>query len=225
MPTAARPRIDLLPNVSALEGIFEAGTRTYSYVVSFGDFSVLIDFRDESLLGELRQFPPPRHLFLTHRHIRKNEAAVEQALGLAVWIHPDDAWAPRRGPAEGTPYASAYHDPSTGELAALGFRFLHVPGHTPGCGFAFLDQHGGLLFTGDAVIGRKPDEPPGIELPPDWTCDDTARARESVAALRVPSHRSILPSHGEPIVDAEPGHTRRLWEDLQRELATRRDRR
>lgn len=224
MPAVEQSRVDLLPTIVALKGILEAGTQTYSYVVTLGDFSVLVDVRDAALVPELRRFPAPRHLILTHRHIRRQEAELERAFGLTVWLHPEDARAPRRGPAEGTPYASAYHDPFSGELATLGFEFFLVPGHTPGCSFALYRGHGGVLFTGDAVIGRKPAEGLGIELPPDWTCDDTARARESVLDLRLPPHRSILPSHGEPVVDADPATTAGMWAGLQTQLAAARAR-
>src|SRR5262249_16748038 len=120
-------RIDLLPAISAFQGALEEGTQTYSYVIVFGDFSVLVDVRDESLIEVLRTFPSPLHLILTPRHFRKYEAAIERAFGLQVWLHPQDARAPRRGPAENTPYATAYHDPFAGALADLGFQFFHVP--------------------------------------------------------------------------------------------------
>jgi glyoxylase-like metal-dependent hydrolase (beta-lactamase superfamily II) len=219
MPQVEISRVDLLPDISALKGVLEEGTQTYSYVIGFGSFSVLVDVRDASLIDTLRHFPAPRHLILTHRHIRRQEAEIERAFGLKVWLHPEDAQAPRRGPAENTPYASAYHDPFSGELAPLGLRFFLVPGHTPGCSFALLDVHGGALFTGDAVIGTKPTEALGIELPPDWTCDDPKRARESVLALDLPPHRSILPSHGEPTVDADPARTAAMWVGLRERLA------
>jgi len=90
-------RIDILPAISAFKGVLEEGTQTYSYAIVFGDFSVLVDVRDEFLIDALRSFPSPRHLILTHRHIRKHEAAIERAFGLKVWLHPQDARAPRRG--------------------------------------------------------------------------------------------------------------------------------
>jgi len=221
VPPTDDPRVDLLPSITAFKGVVEAGTQTYSYVVAFDGFSVLVDVRDASLIDSLRAFPAPRHLLLSHRHIRRQEAEIERAFGLAVWLQPDDAQAPRRGPAENTPYASAYHDPLSGELAGLGFRFFRVPGHTPGHVFALLDVHGGALFTGDAVIGTTPPEAPGIELPPDWTCDDAERARRSVLGLALPPHRHILPSHGEPIVDADPRTTAAMWAGLQSQLSQR----
>lgn len=214
-------RIEILPAITAFKGALEEGTQTYSYVIVFGDFSVLVDVRDELLIDALRGFPSPRHLILTHRHIRKHEAAIERAFGLKVWLHPQDARAPRRGPAENTPPAAAYHDPFTGDLADLGFQFFNLPGHTPGCTFALLDVHGGTLFTGDAVIGTKPTEPAGLDLPPDWTCDDPVRARESILTIALPPHQNILPSHGEPVVGAGAGVNRaaELWAGLRARLA------
>lgn len=212
-------RVDILPAISAFQGVLEEGIQTYSYVIVFGDFSVLVDVRDELLIEALRTFPSPRHLILTHRHIRKYEAAIERAFGLKVWLHPQDARAPRRGPAENTPYAAAYHDPFTGTLADLGFQFFHVPGHTPGCTFVLLNVHGGTLFTGDAVIGTKPAEPVGLDLPPDWTCDDPVHARESILAIDIPPHQNILPSHGEPVVGGDVNKIAELWATLRARLA------
>ena len=64
------------------------------------------------------------------------------------------------------------------------------------------------FFDGQAV---------GIELPPDWTCDDAAASRSAVLAIApsLPPHRSILPSHGEPIANATHALTRELWEKLR----------
>ena len=215
----ATAHVDILPAISAFKGALEEGTQTYAYVIVFGDFSVLVDVRDESLIDALSGFPSPRHLILTHRHIRKHEAAIERRLGLKVWLHPQDAHAPRRGPAENTPYAAAYHDPFTGALADLGFQFFTIPGHTPGCAFALLNMHGGTLFTGDAVIGTKPTEPVGLDLPPDWTCDDPVRARGSILAIDIPPHQNILPSHGEPVVGVGASETAELWATLRARLA------
>ncbi|MBA3459601.1 MAG: hypothetical protein H0T46_06555 [Deltaproteobacteria bacterium] len=211
--------IELGPGVVAFRGILEAGTPTHSYAIMCGDFSVLVDVRDESAIPALRELPRPRHLLLTHRHVRKHERAIQHAFGLDVWLHAADASAPRRGPAEHTPHAETYRDPYAEPqvLAALGFTFLHVPGHTPGCSFVMLDRDGGMLFTGDAVVGVKPGQPAGIELPPDWTCDDAAASRSAVLAIApsLPPHRAILPSHGEPIANATVAFTRGLWEGLR----------
>jgi len=212
-------QINILPTISAFQGVPEEGTRAHSYVIVFGDFSVLVDVSDESLIDALRSFPSPRHLILTHRHVRKHEAAIERAFGLDVWLHPQDARAPRRGPAENTPHAAAYHDPFAGALADLGFQFFNIPGHTPGCAFALLNVHGGTLFTGDAVIGPKLTEPVGLDLPPDWTCDDPVRARASILAIDLPPHQNILPSHGEPIVGEDVNKTAELWATLRARLA------
>lgn len=211
-------RRDLLPGISALVGEINEGYRQHAYVISFGDFSVLVDVNDESMIDALNDFPSPRHLLLSHRHVRRHEAAIERHFRLQVWLHPSDADAPRKGPAANTPFASAYHDPFAGGLASLGFRFVAVPGHTPASTFIWLERDGGALFVGDAVIGSKPGDPVALHFPPDFTCDEPELARRSLRALKQPSHCSVLPLHGEPILAQRESDIEALWADLRASL-------
>lgn len=90
---------------------------------------------------------------------------------------------------------------------------IPMPGHTPGT--VSLCWHSrGILIAGDAVFsaGRH------LMCPPDYLCDDPARARQSLAELVARDFplQAILVAHGEDVF--EGGRAR-----LQRTQAIRRD--
>ena len=220
MDDPAQAPTRLLPDVHALAGEEEYGYRSFAYVVVFDGFSLLIDVSHRRFIPELVPFPPPRYLLLTHRHTRRDEAEYERHFGLRVFLRAEDALAMRRGPAANTPMAQSYGDPFTDpHLAELGFRFLHAPGHTAGYTFILWNRHDGVLFSGDAVIGRPKDAPPdapALTFPPEDTSDDDAHMRASVAALEVPAVRHVLPFHGDPCIDLTPSRFIELWQGVLR---------
>lgn len=207
--------IEIRRDIHAMVGGTGRGYRSFGYVLSLDGFSVLIDATDERFLSRLSDFPRPRHLLLTHRHTRLHEARYEERFGLDVYLHPIDAGAPRNGPSAGTPAASRYRDPMDDlDLRALGFRFLHVPGHTPGFTMIVWDRHDGILFSGDAVIGPKCGKPRALHYPPRAVSDDDPQLRRSLAALEPPRVRHILPFHGEPLRDIDDAEMASLWSGL-----------
>ena len=203
------------PDLHALVSGEGRGYRSFMYVLSLGDFSILIDATRGELIPRLAPFPPPRYLLLTHCHTRCDEALYESHFGLSVYLHPEDAKAPRLLMAEGTPNASRYLDPrSDAALAELGFRFLVVPGHTPGCTLIYWDRHGGVLFSSDTIIGALPGQPPGLGFPPTEVSDDVPLMHDSVRALACPRVRHVLPFHGEPLIRVQPDEFTRMWSAL-----------
>lgn len=222
MSTGDSRIIELQPDLHGLTSdaeSAESGYRSTSYVLSTDAGAVLIDVTDPAWLPRAGTWGPPKYLLLTHQHTRWAEAAYEAAFSLRVYLHPDDTRGPHRGPHAGAPAASRYHDPGTDrDLAGLGLRFWHVPGHTPGSVFIYWDRHGGVLFTGDTVVGPTVDGPRELSFPPSWTCDDAARMRRSVRSLELPAVRYILPFHGEPVIAAgdDEGATdlERMWQNL-----------
>lgn len=207
--------VDLLPGVHALQAPAQQGYRNFSYVIERGSTSVLVDAFHPDHIELLDAFPPPSALVLTHRHTRMAEAAYEARFGLKVYLRPEDAGAPRRGPATGTPHASRYHDPTDDPvLRDLGLRFIHVPGHTPGFTFIVWEEQGGVLLSGDAVIGPRQGNPVALEWPPPQTSDDDGQMRASVSALDRPRVRHVLPFHGDPLLDIEPERFDSMWAAL-----------
>lgn len=207
--------VTLLPDVHALQAPAQRGYRNLSYVIVRGSTSVLVDVFHPEHIDLLAAFPPPSILVLTHRHTRALEAEYEARFGLKVYLHPEDAEAPRQGPAADTPSASRYHDPiDDPTLRDLGFRCIHAPGHTPGFTFIVWEEHGGVLLSGDAVLGPRLDNPTGLEWPPLETSDDDDQLRASVRALARPRVRHVLPLHGDPLLDIEPEQFASMWATL-----------
>jgi glyoxylase-like metal-dependent hydrolase (beta-lactamase superfamily II) len=84
-----------------------------------------------------------------------------------------------------------------GELVTMGavrLRTVHTPGHSPDH-VAFLSEEEGLLFTGDAVLGRGT----SIVDPPEG---DMAAYMRSLRAMIELRPRTIYPGHGPVIFDA-----------------------
>ena len=75
---------------------------------------------------------------------------------------------------------------------------VHVPGHTPGH-IAVLDRKNGILFSGDAVMGRGiPDASGNLVMPPHYFEVDSYRS--TIGKIRGMAPRTILATHFSPIV-------------------------
>jgi glyoxylase-like metal-dependent hydrolase (beta-lactamase superfamily II) len=80
------------------------------------------------------------------------------------------------------------------EAGPLHLRAVHTPGHSPDH-LAFLAEGEGLLFTGDAVLGRGT----SIVDPPDGDMGAYMRSLRTMIQLRA---RTIYPGHGPVVFDA-----------------------
>ena len=209
---------DGLPrDVFILPAADDFGFRTSLYVISTGEETILIDVTDAgqltplSALLEREGLPDPGHVLLTHNHVSYQEAVIAEKWGAKMYLHPDDA--------RSLPGRARYRDPMTDRhLAGLGFRFLPTPGHSPGHIMVLWQRHGGVLFTGDALIGISEQGDDGLRLrrPPEVTSRDDGALLRSLRALTPPSARHILPLHGRPLLGLTPGDFAAVW---QRALA------
>lgn len=160
----------------------------------------------------------PEGILLTHGHIDHMFSAheVARAHGIGCWIHPGDrdyltdpysipmardliaqqlGAAPDFSDREPDPL-HLVHDGELLEIAGLGFRAVHAPGHTPGCTLYRLaldasEQYAEIILTGDVVfagsIGR-------TDLPRGDAQVMGTTLREVVLAL--PDDAVLLPGHG-----------------------------
>ncbi|MBI1886416.1 MAG: MBL fold metallo-hydrolase [Chloroflexi bacterium] len=143
--------------------------------------------RRDFILAELsrlgRQAADVKHILITHYHVDHTGslAALKDATGAAVYVHPGDApyvrgEKPPEGPFPRTflqrvigtvmarmgpaaPAAAVDHEVSDGEQLGIadGLRVIYTPGHTPGHTSLLTPRHGGVLFVGDAaanIFGR-----------------------------------------------------------------------
>ena len=159
-------------------------------------------------LSEIKRTPGElKHILLTHHHTDHTGslAALVEASGAEVWIHPLDAPVVRgEEPVPGLnpksimsrilwPLAgrlSVYntlaptrvdHEVADGEElpAADGIKVVHTPGHTAGHTCYRAERHGGVLFVGDAagnVFGR-------LGPPLAMSTEDMDEAKQSMAKL------------------------------------------
>ena len=149
----------------------------------------------------------PVALVVTHGHVDHigGAGAVEEQLGVATYVHPDDDFLslnPVRQiialmgevlPGEYRPPASRrpLSDGDVLALAGLEMTVLHTPGHTPGhCCFHLVEE--GVLFSGDQLfrdsIGRT--DLPGGDF-------DTLMESMRGKILSLPRDTAVYPGHGE----------------------------
>ncbi len=137
------------------------------------------------LLAVRRQAEPIAAVLLTHRHLDHAPGAAELAREANV---PVFAFAP-------VDDEERLVDGQTFPAGGVQLTAVHTPGHTPDH-VAFHDAEGGVLFTGDAVLGRGT----SVIDPPDGDLADYLASLERMARLRP---RTILPGHGPAVWSAE----------------------
>ncbi len=137
----------------------------------------------------------------THAHVDHVAALpkLHEALGVQIYLHPDDAMlynaAPQQGmmfgyPVDPLPDAQmTLADGGTVEVAGMEADIIHLPGHSPG-GVAFHFKSIDTLFVGDILfagsIGR-------VDLPG----ADPAAMKASLDRLKeLPDQTRVLPGHG-----------------------------
>jgi glyoxylase-like metal-dependent hydrolase (beta-lactamase superfamily II) len=124
-------------------------------------------------------------ILLTHAH--PDHAAGAERLSSAVG-------APMRA-FRTAPGAAALHEGERISVDGSALRTVHTPGHTADH-VVFLDEEGGGLFTGDAVLGRGT----SVIDPPEGDLAAYLRSLERMVGLGA---RVIYPGHGPTVFDAE----------------------
>ncbi len=192
-------------------------------------------------LSEIKRSPEElKHIALTHHHTDHtgNLAALVEASGAEVWIHPLDAPIVRgEKPVPGPNPKSIMSKmlwPLVGRLSiynrlaparvdhevadgqelpvAGGMKAVHTPGHTAGHMCYLVEGHGGILFVGDAagnLFGRLG--------PPLWmSTEDMAEAKRSMAKLAELEFDVACFGHGGVLKGKANAAFRRLVEKLAR---------
>lgn len=89
---------------------------------------------------------------------------------------------------------------------------VHVAAHTPGSSALLVHRAGGVLFPGDAVIGRED----GRLALPDASYAPTEKVRAGIEKLRAYEFSSVLSTHGRPVWNAGKDRYTALLAELPR---------
>ncbi len=138
------------------------------------------------LLSVLDVAGPVAEILVTHDHPDHQPGAerLSEATGIPYRAH-------RPGPG-----GVKLHDGEVVTAGQVGLRAIHTPGHSADHTAFFLDREG-VLFTGDAVLGRGT----SVISPPDG---DLSAYLRSLSAMLALEPRTIYPGHGPAVFDA-PG--------------------
>ena len=131
----------------------------------------------------------------THGHFDHiwDNGVLREAYGAPIYIHKDDEFMLKDPFAMGHPHSNAdflVSGEDSLDIKGLVFRFLHFPGHTPGCCMIELVGEN-LAFSGDFLfkgsIGRY-----------DFPYSDANLMRQSLEkAAKFTRDLKLLPGHGE----------------------------
>lgn len=147
------------------------------------------------------------NILLTHAHLDHvtGVAAAKQALGVPVWLHPDDNFLYERVVEQGLmfglrvdpqpPIDRFYDGEGPLRFGRYGVRVLHTPGHCPGGVCLAVSKEGettATLFVGDTLfagsIGRT--DLPGGDM-------DTLMRSIRDVLLRFPDETVVWSGHGD----------------------------
>jgi len=132
----------------------------------------------------------PTHVLLTHRHgdhVEELGSLLERWPDLAVLAHPDEEVMGVTGHIEGGGEL---------EVAGLGVRAIHTPGHTSGM-LALLVE--GNVFTGDTLFKGSVG---GVRAPGSTSYADLKRSVTEVL-LALPPDTVVRPGHTDPTTVGE----------------------
>ena len=218
-----------------------------AFLLAEADGVALIDSglpnRKATILGALnrmgRRPEDLKHIAITHHHVDHTGslAALAEATGAAVYVHPADAPIVRgekpvpgpnpksivgkvlgplitRLPAYRLQPAKVDHEVQDGEElpVAGGLKAVHTPGHTAGQLSYLMPGHGGVLFAGDAagnLFGR-------LGPPLGMYTEDMAQAKESIRKLAELEFEAACFGHGRVLKGKANAAFRRLVEKMAR---------
>lgn len=196
-----------------------------SFAILRDDHSVLVDAAFSWTVEGIRKLVadgrPPRALVLSHGDVVGSADAlgdIAAEFGIPVMLHPLDA-ARDEASATGIEFVDPIHSDL---LDASNVVRMHVPGHTPGSTMLWIEDEGGILFTGDCAVGLgpeqgAPDAEPTLQRP---TMSDERRVEFVQSWHRaVASHpvAAILPLHGQCLLQADVGEA--VFATLQANVA------
>ena len=179
--------------------------QTNCYIVTIEGKDFIVDPGVGATEWVLRNVSNPVAILNTHGHFDHvwSNAELKEKLSIPIVIHEKDAFFLQREQF-GIPMPKSEADIALSgqeaevELGEVKVRFLHFPGHTPGCSVIDFGEFwcsGDFIFQGS--IGRV-----------DFPYSDPEAMKESLRRFReIPYDKPVYPGHGEPTtIAAEQRH-------------------
>ncbi len=179
--------------------------QTNCYIVTIEGKDFIVDPGVGATEWVLRNVSNPVAILNTHGHFDHvwSNAELKEKLSIPIVIHEKDAFFLQREQF-GIPMPKSEADIALSgqeaevELGGVKVRFLHFPGHTPGCSVIDFGEFwcsGDFIFRGS--IGRV-----------DFPFSDPEAMKESLRRFReIPYDKPVYPGHGEPTtIAAEQRH-------------------
>ena len=179
--------------------------QTNCYIVTIEGKDFIVDPGVGATEWVLQNVTNPIAILNTHGHFDHvwSNAELKEKLSIPIVIHEKDAFFLQREQF-GIPMPKSVADIKVSgqetevELGGVKIRFLHFPGHTPGCSVIDFGEFwcsGDFIFQGS--IGRV-----------DFPYSDPETMKESLRRFReIPYDKPVYPGHGEPTtIAAEQRH-------------------
>ncbi|MBN2768926.1 MAG: MBL fold metallo-hydrolase [Campylobacterales bacterium] len=168
--------------------------QTNCYIVTIGNKEIVIDPGKGATNWVLENVENPIAILNTHGHFDHawSNQELKEKLKIPIYIPKDDAFMLERDPLnQGTPPSKAdicVEPDSTMTIEDIKIKFLHFPGHTPGCSVIEIDD---VWFSGDFLfrssIGRW-----------DFRYSNAKAMQKSLEKVaKIQKNYKIYPGHGE----------------------------
>ncbi len=177
--------------------------QTNCYILEIDQKQLIIDPGMGATEWVIQNAPHPVAILNTHGHFDHvwSNSELQERLKVPVYIRKEDEPMLRVDPYQmGLPPSRGdrlVEDEGWIELEGFRFRFIHTPGHTPGCTMIEFDDR---LFTGDFIfdgaVGRS-----------DFPTSDPQKMRESIERFmrEYSDDRPLYPGHG-PATSVQKAH-------------------
>ena len=173
--------------------------QTNCYILTKGQKSLIIDPGMGATQWAIDNAPGAVAILNTHGHFDHvwSNSELQEKLKIPVYIRAEDEPMLRVDPySMGLPPSRAdvlVKDEEWIDLEGFRFRFVHMPGHTPGCSMIEFEE---MIFTGDFIfdgaVGRS-----------DFPASNPAHMRHSIERFmrEYTTPKTLYPGHG-PQTDA-----------------------
>jgi len=170
----------------------ERGLNFNGFLIVCGDKAIVIDppphSADEEVFLDKKLNLRPAHVIVTNKHHLRDTQWWLERYQIQLAMHESET------NDYGFEVSRKLKD---GDRIEAGCRILHLPGKTEGEIGIYVEEDGGTLILGDALIG----DPMGkVKFLPKEKIQDQDRLEQSLQGLRTLSFERLLMGDGEPLL-------------------------